>query len=170
MAMRTRMTHVKAPWPCWKNARRSSNASVRTVTEITASPTAPFNVEVLVYEEDTYLVLSAGSFVRETPDPAEVLMQVAAEQKAVPPGQIVERGQRWYAVIHDFDDEESLQDRHIDTALENLLALITEQEIASVGIQALGAYHGSKAVSTFTERLNERRLPACLERIWVITR
>ncbi len=123
-----------------------------------------------MYEEDTYRVLSAGNFVRETPDPAEVLMQVAAEQEADLPGKIVERGQRWYAVVHDFDEEQSLQEQHIDMALDNLLTLIAEREVASVGIQALGSYHGSNPVSTFVERLNARKLPDCLERLWVIVK
>lgn len=140
------------------------------MTEIIAASTAPFNVEVLVFEEDTYLVLSAGNFARDTPESAEGLMQAAAEQEAVAPGEIVERGPRWYAVVHDFDADDSLKNQHIDRALENIFERVREQNIASIGIQALGVYHGSLALDSFLDRLSNRRLPTCLDRLWVITK
>ena len=140
------------------------------MAEIAVASTAPFEVEVMVYEEDTYLVLGAGNVVRETPDTSAALIEAAAMQDPFSPGDVHVKGSRWYAVVHDFDADVSLQDEHIDAALDETLRQVAEQGIAAIGLQALGSYHGTHHIQDFVDRLQQRQLPDCLQRIWVITK
>ena len=65
-----------------------------TQPEIVISSSAPFEVEVVVFEEDTWRVLSAGNQVRETRAPIESFQVEAEMQQPHKPGDVVVRGNR----------------------------------------------------------------------------
>ncbi len=143
--------------------------------EIIVADEPPFPVEVLIFEEDTNLILSAGNVVREIREDVSTLLQIAAEQVPLSPGDLVCRGSRWSAIVFDLDHPEQGLSPGA-TIIENLIGRILEQvdanSIQSIGIQPLGGHHTRRGAGDFVSLLQGLRdrgqLPACLKKVWVI--
>lgn len=144
------------------------------MTQIEVGATAPFAVEVLVYEEDTWQMLSAGTRVQEMRESKRDLQHAVESQVACFQGDIIRRGSRWFAVIYDVDADMEDTEATVDLALTNLLLLIKQEEVASIGIQALGAFHRHQSPEHFITKLEQRRragqIPDCLQKVWVKVR
>jgi hypothetical protein len=138
------------------------------VTEIIVAPTSPFAVEVMVYEEDTWMLMSAGNTVREIRESSEVLERRAMEQQPRKPGELVKRGQRWYAIVHDLDRPDLAQDSMIDETLSAIFTNALAGHIRSMGIQALGNFNGSGSIATFVDKVRQEA-PTEIEQIWIQT-
>jgi hypothetical protein len=138
--------------------------------EVQVSANTPFAVEVLVFEEDTYRVLSAGNHIREIREPLNVLQVEAGEQDSHAAGDLVVRGSRWFAILHDFDKPESYCPESVQQVLEHLCAEVGRAGIRSIGIQALGSFHGPERLETAIQWISDCPWPDCLERIWIVIR
>lgn len=136
--------------------------------DIVVSAEAPFNVEVMVFEDDTWRLLSAGNQVLPIRAPLEALQQEVVHQQAHQRGDIIERGPRWYAILHDVDEEPGYRSADTETALELLVARLAASDVRSLGIQLLGAHHGPDDPQTALERLRACRWPDCISRIWIM--
>ena len=74
----------------------------RQKTEIVAASEQPFPIEVMVFEEDTYLVLSASNHIRSIREPLAELQESATDQQAHRLGDLVVKGAKWFAIVHDY--------------------------------------------------------------------
>ena len=138
--------------------------------EIIVAADQPFPVEVMVFEEDTWRVLSAGNHIREIRQPLQELEAAATEQQPHQPGEVVQKGNRWFAILHDFDQASAFRPEAVDAALEILVRQVDEAGVTALGIQSLGAYHGPETLARAVDRIKRQSWPACLERLWIIER
>lgn len=141
-----------------------------TKPEIVIAAQSPFPVEVMVFEEDTYQVLSAGNHIREIREPLEELEHGAALQRPSTPGDIITTGSKWFDIVHDFDRENSYEPGYVDSALSNLALQISKAQVRSPGLQALEHYQGPEGIADVIAKIEALKWPDCLERIWLIVR
>ena len=123
----------------------------------------------MIFEEDTYRVLSAGNHIREIRQPLFELQQEATIQQAYAAGSLVIRGSRWFAILHDFDQPESYRRETIEAVFTQMTNEIASREISAIAVQALGAHHGPDETDIAVERLQSLAWPDCLARIWVVS-
>lgn len=126
---------------------RRSEVSFGSV-RITAAPEThpPFPVEAVVFEEDTYLVLSADWKKIESEDHPVVILTEAFGMEPEEPGRIVVyEGSplRFLAVVHDLDQEPSWREEWVRKALENAFQEAERRGIRSMALPFLGTKHGS---------------------------
>lgn len=145
------------------------SGSVNRLTDVLVSPDQPFEVEFKVFEEDTFLVMSASNHIRAIREPLQELQAQAADQSPLPLGELALRGNAAFAVVHDFDRAVPFSEAAAQDCLAHLCGLIETGEIASLAIQALGAFHRAEPLEDSVRRIHEVNWPDCLARIWVIT-
>ena len=117
---------------------------------------APFNLEAIVIEEDTAMVLSADSSVSIHDEHPIRLMTTLIDQKPEQPGSIVIRGKspyRLYAIVHDFEQTPSFQSEWVTSAIDNALLKCSELEIANLAMQTLGSTYGRQSAPEFMDLL-----------------
>ena len=131
------------------------------MTEIVASATAPFEVEVVVYEEDTWMLMSASNVAREVRDSAEILAMGMADQQPHMVGDVVARGQKWYAIVNDIDDDHFDQASAIECAIDRVFHEAKRLRIKNLAIDVFGP-----DPDAFETMVRERETPA-VERIWI---
>ena len=160
-----------------RSAANSSSGVFRLAgVEITAAPrdALPFEVEALVVEDDTWLVLGADAAYRE---PRESLLEVlTATHEARPelPGTVVlleDRPPRFHAVVHDLDRDPSWKEEWIEAALRKSVEMAGIRGLAALGLDPLGCRHGRLDPDRFLTLL-EGALRAArhrsLRRIWLV--
>ncbi|MCB1692947.1 MAG: hypothetical protein KDI19_09285 [Pseudomonadales bacterium] len=125
---------------------------------------APFPVEFAVFEEDTYLVLSAGNVVRETREETSSLVYEMMDFEPQSVGSLVVKGNRGYAIVHDLAREPSHDPAWVDAALAELAAWCHERGIRSLAIEPIGCVHARGDLDAFVGRVGA----LCVERIWIM--
>jgi hypothetical protein len=134
----------------------------------------PFPVEAMILEEDTYLVLSAGTRIPEEAEHPIRVMTALWEAKPRAPGSVVVRpGLRTelLAVVHDLDADPTWREAWVEASLEAALAEVGRRQVVSLGTEALGSVHGRMKAERFRRLLREalvRGKPERLERVWVV--
>ena len=135
--------------------------------QIVVADEMPFEIQSMVFEEDTYRVLSAGNHIREIRAPLEALQREVQAQQPLTLGELAIRGSRVFAIVHDFDLQPSFSESAVQRALDELSQHLEHLEIRTVGMQALGSHHGGLPRSDAIALIKSQRWPACLERLWV---
>jgi len=113
----------------------------------------PFEVDALVYEEDTWLVINADPDICE---PEEHPVRIMTEMLAARPegiGRVLVRGGKpfkFLAIVHNVDMEPTCREEWVESALSKILIKAEQMKLSSLGIPLLGTIHG---------RLRERRFP-----------
>ena len=138
-----------------------------TSPHIVASDQMPFEIQSMVFEEDTYLVLSAGHHIREIRAPLEELQHEAVAQQALKVGELSIRGSRVFAIVHDFDLQPSFSESAVQRVLDELCKHVENLDISALGMQALGSHHGGLPRTEAIALIESQRWPDCLERLWV---
>ena len=138
---------------------RRSGVSFGSV-RITAGPEErpPFPVEAVVFEEDTFLVLSADWKKIESEDHPVVILTEAFGMDPEKPGRVVVyEGSplRFLAVIHDLDQEPSWREEWVGEALENIFQEVERRRLQSIALPFLGTQHGSLEKSRFLGLLRD---------------
>lgn len=128
-------------------------------------------VEVMVFEEDTNLILTVDKaiYYREI-HPIRVMTDIMGAKKHKP-GTLVCNGDSWYAVVIDVDDERICQTSWIREAYGNIFKRLEEEKIVCAAMHVLGIIHGGiivdRAIDFFYEGLKAE--PAqYLKRIWLL--
>ena len=143
---------------------------------VAAAPrdTPPFPIEALVFEEDTFLVMSADPAPREAKLPMVKIMTRLIETRPRTPGTVVLQGRsplRILAIVHDFNQEPSWKEAWVESALRNALQESQNLGVRSLALPLLGTVHGSLERRRFLEilvaALYETRLPY-LNRLWLV--
>jgi hypothetical protein len=130
----------------------------------------PFEVEIVVFEEDTFRLLSASNVVRETRQDAQEMITDMARFEPAMPGELIVKGNHGYAIVHDLDRDPSSKPEWIDSSVNALLSHCSTTGIRSVAIEPLGCVHGKARVADFVTRLQVLASGSGVERIWVVTR
>ena len=139
--------------------------SIEIVLAERGSP--PFPVELIAFEEDTYLVLSAGNFAREIREETSELLKEMSHFAPVDRGSVLKKGQRLYAVVHDLDQHPSCDKQIVRQALKEIVRICNEGDIHSIAIEPLGCMHGQLENDWFLNQLREISTTSSLRRIWV---
>jgi len=137
--------------------------------DVVVSSDQPFEVEFKVFEEDTWLVMSASNNIRAIREPLEELQAKATCQAELALGQLELRGNAAFAVVHDFDQATPYSPDAARQVLDSLADHVESQGMTSVAVQALGAFHGTEPLDEAVRRIRDTRWPDCLKRLWVIT-
>jgi len=127
----------------------------------------PFEIQSMVFEEDTYLVLSAGNHVREIRAPLDELQHELVAQQALRLGELAIRGSRVFAIVHDFDLQPSFSPGAVQRTLHELCQHVENLGISALGMQALGSHHGGLPRAEAIALIEAQAWPDCLERLWV---
>lgn len=141
---------------------------------------APFTarvpeLDVVVVEEDTWLVLSTSP---ELEAPVESMDRVMGElQRFEPPqpGTVrVRRGQplELVAIVHDLEQTPSWREEWIATALERVLNITRRKRLKRLAMPLLGSVHGRFPPERFVALLRqwlEREFPEHPEHLWLVT-
>lgn len=134
----------------------------------------PFPVEARVFEEDTYLVLSAPVEVTTQPEHPIRLMTALWNLKPKLPGTILVRSGRplrLLAVIHDLNQNPSWRESWIAQALMEILQEVNHRRLSSLALPFLGAVHGRLPPERFLNLLGEalhRHPPSTLRHLWLV--
>lgn len=139
---------------------------------IKAPATAPpFQVDAIILEEDTGLVLSADTRIKDTQEHPIRLMTdlISAEVHQVGTAVFMKgRPHRIFAIVHDMDRTPHCCKEWVCSALEQCLKLCAQQEIESVAVQKLGCVHGKLDASWFEFQLQKVSATSELKQIWLI--
>jgi len=103
----------------------------------------PLPVDVRVFEEDTFLVLSVDPVMRHTEEHPILLMTRVMATPPKAPGTIVVNHTSWYAVIHDLDADPSMREEWVAQAYLAAFSLAEKNRVRRLGIPLLGSVHGS---------------------------
>jgi len=125
---------------------------------VAAAPrdTPPFPVEAFVFEEDTFLVMSADPAPRDPKVPMVKIMSGLIETQPRTPGAVVLQGQtplRILAVVHDFNQEPSWKPEWVESALHHAFQVSRKLRIHSLATPLLGTVYGSLEKKRFLEML-----------------
>ena len=106
---------------------------------------APFAVDARVFEEDTWLVMSAAPTVCE-PDihPIRLMTDVMNAEPEPVGSVVVKKGNplRFLAIVHDVNNEPTWKETWIVTALEHVFREAEQHKVSSLGLPLLGTKHG----------------------------
>ncbi|MCP4693893.1 MAG: hypothetical protein GY859_38010 [Desulfobacterales bacterium] len=143
---------------------------------IVASPeeSRPFEVDAVVVEEDTWLVISSDP---KTTGPSEHpirLMTEMIETRPEPPGSVLTkegRPLRFLAVVYDVDQDPICREEWIASALAGIIRESERRGLAAVGLPPLGFRHAKfkkrRFVSLLWRALEQTPLRS-LKRLWLI--
>ena len=128
----------------------------------------------MVFEEDTYLVLSADWEKIESEAHPVVILTEAFEMEPEKPGRVVVyEGSplRFLAVVHDLDQEPSWREDWIGKALEEVFREAERRNLQRIALPFLGTKHGSlekkRFAALFRGFLKRRPSPYHL-RVWLV--
>ena len=156
-----------------QGGRRSDMAigSVRIVAAPEDQP--PFPVEAVVFEEDTYLVLSAGWDKIESDDHPVVILTEAFDAKPEEPGSVVvyeDSPLRFLAVVYDLDQEPSWREEWVERAIEGIFREAERRRLQTIALPFMGTKHGSLEKERFLLLLRgflERNCSPYPLRVWL---
>jgi len=156
-----------------QGGRRSDMAigSVRIVAAPEDQP--PFPVEAVVFEEDTYLVLSAGWDKIESDDHPVVILTEAFDAKPEEPGSVVvteDSPLHFLAVVYDLDQEPSWREEWVERAIEGIFREAERRRLQTIALPFMGTKHGSLEKERFLLLLRgflERNCSPYPLRVWL---
>ena len=135
------------------------------------SESLPYSAEVMVFEEDTNLILTADREIHYQEEHPIRLMTDIMNARKHRPGSLVVKDKSWYAVVIDVNAETMCQPLSVSEAYINVFAHLNSKKIVSAGIHLLGLIHGkmpiNQAVNLFLGGLNTQNIN-CLKHIWVV--
>ena len=134
----------------------------------------PFDVEAIALEEDTALILSADTVIKEIKDHPIRLMTELYNFKEKTPGSVVVKGKnpyRFLAIVHDLEREPSCEEEWIDNALNQIFYLCRKSGIKSLGLQLLGTRYGPVKYNWILDRIRSiliKEANSQLKNLWIM--
>jgi len=135
---------------------------------------APYAVEAVVAEEDTFLVLSSDPELLESRENPIKVMTEVVEARPEKPGSVLIRGGRplqLLAIVHDLNQEPSWKEKWVASALDGIFHEVESRKIRSLALPLLGTVHGRLEKERFLFLLREaleRRTFDFLQRLWLV--
>jgi hypothetical protein len=143
------------------------------VVAVASDEGPPFPVDAEVFEEDTYLALSADpEFRPSTEHPLRVLSEAAAAQPERPGTVVVKSGRplRMLAIVHQLDKDPTWREDWVASALEAVFVQVERRDLQSISLPLLGTVHGKLNVERSLALLSDslhRLQHTPLDRIWL---
>lgn len=148
-------------------------------TRILVSPKSalPLQVQAVVEEEDTHLVLSADNVVRARSESLEHLTRQMVEDPPRGGGAVVVRASasgrplRFLAVVHDLDQEPSCREEWVAEALYNVFEAAEKRRVETLALPVLGSVHGRIQPGAFLQlmvKALDDRVPDSLRRLFLL--
>lgn len=116
----------------------------------------PFPVSAIVVEQDTAMVLDDEAIIQT---PVESLQQLREEverfREPEPGSVVIQRGRprRFYAIVHDLEQEPTWREEWIQAAMETLLREIERLRLSDIAMPLLGTRFGNLSTQRFIELL-----------------
>jgi len=144
--------------------------------DIVVAPKAvpPFNIDAVVEEQDTALILSeTGNITEPDNKPAWFLANKLESQTLLKPGSVIKRDGktiRLLAIVHDLDMEPSWSSEWVAQGLDNIIKLSHSQGISSIQLPVLGAQHGRFNIQEFLQLfvIAIKKDQGKLKKIWLV--
>jgi hypothetical protein len=144
---------------------------------IVAAPekAAPFDVDGFVFEEDTWLVMSADPKVCGPQEHPIRLMTDLIETKPEPVGSVLIQGSqalRFLAIVHDVNQEPTWQEEWIESALQEIFRKAERRQLQAIGLPLIGTLHGrlkDQRFAVLLGRVLQQTTIHHLKRLWLIT-
>ncbi|MBN1104633.1 MAG: hypothetical protein JXL84_14545 [Deltaproteobacteria bacterium] len=128
----------------------------------------------MAFEEDTFLVMSADTTVRDPKVPLVRIMTRLMQTQPEVPGTVLVKGGspvRLLAVIHDLNQDPSWKEEWIASALRGIFEESDRREVRSLALPLLGTIHGRLerkcAVALLAKSLRQGPLQR-LRRLWLV--
>ncbi len=155
--------------------RGGRDDGARAGIPVTVAPAdrPPFEIDALVVEDDTYLVLGADPEVREPAEHPLRVWQAVHDFEPLAPGTLTVRPgrpPRLLAIVHDLAADPTWREDWVASALGEVLRYAERTGVRSLAVPPLGAVHGRLPVERFAALLRDALAvgPAqSLERIWL---
>jgi len=112
----------------------------------------PFPVNAAAFEEDTLLVLSAETTVREPKGPLMRVMTKLIETRPERPGSVLMKGNhpvRLLAIVHDLNQEPTWKEEWVKRALTGIFQEIEGRDLTSLALPFIGTLHGKLGKERF---------------------
>ena len=143
---------------------------------IVAAPAtaAPFEVDAIAFEEDTWLVMSADPKICEPQEHPIRLMTDVIEAKPEPVGSVLIQGSqplRFLAIVHDVNQEPTWQEEWIESALREIFRKAEQRRLQAIGLPLIGTLHGKLSTRRFAALLGRVLQQVAfdhLKRLWLI--
>ncbi|GAB4333763.1 MAG: hypothetical protein Kow0089_02600 [Desulfobulbaceae bacterium] len=126
----------------------------RTV-EVCPADRVPLPADVRVFEEDTWLVLTASPVTRCREEHPVRVMTELLEARPQRPGSVVTQGNSWYAVVHDLDRDPVTRPEWVLEAYRTALTLAEKKKVRRLALDLLGSVHGTLGAATSLSLLLE---------------
>ena len=111
----------------------------------------PFPIDVMIFEEDTNLVLTLDNvMVYQEEHPIRIMTEINRTQNQRP-GSLVINGSSWYAVTIDIDRLPMCESQWISDAYAAVFKALAKKKINSAGIQILGSTHANIPIEKTTK-------------------
>jgi hypothetical protein len=144
--------------------------------QIVASPkdTPPFRIDAFAFEEDTFLVMSADTTVRDTKESMVRIMSRLMETQPAVPGSVLVRGKdplQFLAIVHDFNEDPSFKEEWAAIALEGIFKASENLHLRSLALPLIGTHYGFIKTERFADLLDLALKNATLQHLkhlWLI--
>ena len=135
----------------------------------------PFRVDAMVFEEDTWLVMSAEPRVCQPEiHPVRLMTELIEARPEIPGHILIRQGSpmRFLAIVHDFNREPTWKEEWISQALMEIFRESEKMNMRTIGIPLLCTRHGNLDSDRFLLLIMyaiERTSFEFLKRLWLIT-
>ncbi len=131
----------------------------------------PFPIEVMVFEEDTNLILTVDPVIDYKDEHIIRTMTDIMTAKKHKPGAVVVNGNSWYAVVINLDQEVICRESWCTEAIDQIIKLTVLNNISSLALPVLGTVHGElqfeKQLQYILGRISFMQ-PSRLESFWLV--
>jgi len=138
-------------------------------TGVKTSP--PFPIEVKIFEEDTYLVLTVDRSIKTPLEHPIRLMTSLHNEKPRVPGSVIRNKNSWYAVVHNLDHQTTCQEQWVINAYNEIFRLAEKYKITSLGVPLLGSVYGTipriRSMKLLLSTIQKHKLNN-VRQVWII--
>ncbi len=139
----------------------STHFSINGVkVSVTPGRSLPTSVDVMVFEEDTNLILTVDEQIRFQEVHPIRLMTEIMNNSSRSPGSLVCNDRNWYAVVLDINADPMCKLQWITDAYINVFERFDKKKIRSAGMHLLGSMHGNipveKSVGILLDALGKK--------------
>lgn len=134
----------------------------------------PFQVDAVVAEEDSFMVLSAGPQFHEPADHPVRILTAAFTARPVQPGSVVVKSGfpvMIYAVVHDLDHEPTWKEEWVAAAYRAIMREAARCGFQAIALPLLGTVHGTllpRRSALLLRRVLDKNVPEGLKRLWLV--
>ena len=144
--------------------------------EIVAAPqsAAPFEVDALAIEEDTWLIMSAEPTVGDLQEHPIRLMTDLIEARPKSVGSVVVQGRnplKFMAIVHDVNQDPTCREEWVQAALHAIFREAERRKLSTLGLPLIGTLHGKLAPLRFVDlfsRVLQQAAFTYLHRVWLV--